>query len=180
MKLEDILDYMPIRPQPSEEKLMIDSVHDRSEWSQFMKHVLQPGFVTPELQKAFHTKWIESGHFIRAKLGDDKTLSQLLAICMPKYEGHGLTVFRGENEHRFNSGHIGFCWTENRESAEMFARGLNACRGQGFLLQAYAKPEAIFSGPNDHSRYLGEHEVTLNPSLLSDIQIISSYPKSHS
>ncbi|WNJ77762.1 hypothetical protein RJE46_14080 [Cedecea neteri] len=179
MKPEDIFDYIPMRPKPTEEKLLIDSVHDRSEWMPFLQRMSQPGLLTSEIQNAFHTKWIECGHFIRAKLDDDKALTQLLALCMPKYEGSGLIVFRGENEHRFNSGKIGFCWTENRESAEIFARGLNACRGQGFLLRAYAPPESIFSGPNDHSRYLDEHEVTLNPQLLDDIQIITTYPKSH-
>lgn len=179
MKIEDIFDYMPIRPKTTEEKLLIDSVHERSEWMPFMRRMSQPGLLTTELQKAFHTKWIESGQFIRKQLADDKDLIQLLALFMPKYEGTGLIVFRGENEVRFNSGQIGFCWTENRASAEVFARGLNACRAQGFLLKAYAPQEAVFSGPNDHSKYLGEHEVTLNPRLLTDIQIIATYPKSH-
>lgn len=179
MNIEDWLDYLPERPEPSKEKRLLESVHEKSEWVDFMRGLPHSGLLTPELKTAFHMIWIERGKFIREKLGNDKILIQLLALCMPKYEGTGLTVFRGENEHRFNSGQIGFCWTESRDTAKVFARGLNACNGQGFLLQAYAPREAIFSGANDHSRYLNEHEVTLNPRLLRDIQIITSYPKSH-
>mgnify|MGYP006979887892 CR=1 FL=1 len=179
MKLEDILDCMPMRPEPTKEKRLLESVHEKSGWLPFLQSLPRSGLLTPELKTAFHMIWIERGKFIREKLNDDEILTQLLALCMPAYDGPGLMVFRGENEHRFNSGEIGFCWTEKREAAEIFARGLNACNGQGFLLQAYAPSEAIFSGPNDHSRYLDEHEVTVNPRFLTGIQIISSYPKSH-
>jgi len=179
MNLEDWFDGMPIRSEPTKEKRLLESVHEKSEWVQFLQNLPSSELLTPELQKAFHTLWIECGEFIRKKLNNDKTLTQLLTLCMPKYKGPSLIVFRGENEHRFNAGEIGFCWTENREVAERFASGRNACNGKGFLLQAYAPSEAIFSGPNDHSNHINEHEVTLNPNLLTDIKIITSYPKSH-
>ncbi|MDU4128638.1 hypothetical protein [Pantoea sp.] len=179
MKLEDISDYLPSRPKPTEEELLLDSIHENSEWLPFLQRMSDSGLITPDLQIAFHTKWIESGHFIRAKIKDDEAVAHLLSKLMPKYDGEGLTVFRGENEHRFNSGQIGFCWTADREVAEMYACGLNACRGQGVLLKAYAPSDAIFSGPNAHSRYLGENEVTVDPMKLNDLQIISIYPKPH-
>ncbi|WP_254877436.1 hypothetical protein [Cronobacter sakazakii] len=179
MKLEDISDYLTSMPKPTEEKLLLDAIHENSEWFPFLQRMSDSGLITPALQKAFHTKWIESGHFIRSQIKDDKAVAQLLSKLMPKYDGEGLTVFRGENEHRFNSGQIGFCWTSKREVAERFARGLNACQSQGLLLQAYAPPKAIFSGPNEHSHYLGESEVTVDPALLENIQIISYYPRSH-
>lgn len=98
---------------------------------------------------------------------------------MPGYEGNGLFVYRGENEPRFNSGKVVFCWTEKKGVAELYARGLNACNGKGLLLKAFAPEEIIFAGPNDHSKYLNEHEITLNPFLLKDIEVITTYPKSH-
>lgn len=179
MKLEDVFDYLPSRPKPAKEKLLLDAVHEKSEWLPFLKHMSDSGLITPALQNAFHTKWVESGHFIRAQIRDDKALTYLLSLFLPKYSGEGLTVFRGENEHRFNSGQIGFCWTANRLTAEIFGRGLNACRGQGLLLTAYAPANAIFSGPNQHSKNLEENEVTVNPHKLIDIQKITTYPRSH-
>jgi len=179
MKFEDIFDYLPARPKPTKEKLLLDSIHENSGWLPFLQQVSDAGVITPSLQNAFHTKWIECGHSIRSQIKDDKAVAHLLLNLMPKYSGDGLTVFRGENEHRFNSGKIGFCWTANREVAEMFARGLNACQSRGLLLQCYAPSGAIFSGPNEHSNYLGESEVTVNPSLLENVQIIYSYPRSH-
>lgn len=179
MKIEDVFDYLPARPKLTEEKLLLDSIHENSDWLPFLHHVLGSGLITPSLQNAFHTKWIECGHFIRSQLKDDKAVALLLLKLMPKYSGDGLTVFRGENEQRFNSGKIGFCWTTNREVAKMFARGLNACQSRGLLLQCYAPSGAIFSGPNEHSHYLGESEVTVNPVFLENVQIISYYPRSH-
>lgn len=179
MEFEDMSDYMPIRPKATKERLLLDTVYEQSSWLPFLERMSSQGLITQALQKAFHTKWIESGHFIRSQIKDDKAVAHLLSKLMPQYDGEGLIVFRGENERRFNSGQIGFCWTSNPEVAEMFARGLNACQSQGLLLQAYAPSESIFSGPNEHSHYLGESEVTVDPALLKNIQIISYYPRSH-
>jgi len=179
MEIDDLFEYLPSKKKPSEEKLLLDYVHDHSDWLPFLQRISDSVLITPALQGAFHNKWIESGHFIRAKINNDEAVAFLLSKLMPKYDGEGLTVFRGENEYRFNSGQIGFCWTADREVAEMFACGLNAYRGQGLLLQAYASSDAIFSVPNSHSRYLGENEVTVNPRELTDLQIISSFPRSH-
>jgi len=179
MDIKDWIDYLPSRPKPSEEKLLLESVHQKSEWLLFLQSLPESGLLTPALKKAFHTVWIERGKFIREQLANDQNLTKLLALCMPTYDGPGLTVFRGENEHRFNSGDIGFCWSEEIETAKLFASGLNACNGRGLIIKAYAPPEAIYSGPNDHSRYIDEHEVTLNPRLITGIKVIKFYPKSH-
>ncbi|MCG7388312.1 hypothetical protein [Pantoea sp. ACRSB] len=179
MEPEDLSQYFLYRKKPSEEKLLLQSVHDNSDWLPFVQRMSDSGLITAALQNAFHITWVESGHIIRNQINDDEAVAFLLSKLMPPYSGEGMTVFRGENEIRFKSGLIGFCWTANREIAERFARGLNACKGNGLLLEAYAPSNAIFSVPNEHSRYLEEDEVTVNPRKLINLQIISSYPKSH-
>lgn len=163
MNIDDFENHYRARSKPSEERLLLEAIHKRSRWMEFLNTILKDGSATPALKEAFHSKWIESGRFIREKVGNDDILTRLLVNLLPEYKGKAVTVYRGENEDRFNSGKIGFCWTENRNIAEMFGRGLNACKSRGILLQAHAPIDAIITGPNAHSRNLGEHELTVDP-----------------
>lgn len=115
MNLDDLKDYYRARPKPSEERLLLNAIHKRSRWVEFLNTILKDGSATPALKEAFHLKWIESGHFIREKVNNDEILTKLLVTLLPKYEGEAVTIYRGKNEDRFNSGSIGFCWTQDRE-----------------------------------------------------------------
>jgi len=179
MNFDELNDYFPPRPEPSSEELLLESIHEQSKWVSFLDEVLYSEIITPSLKSAFHTKWIESGHFIRIKIGNDEILKKLLVTLLPQYTGPALTLYRGENEARYHAGKIGFCWTQNIRVAKKFGSGLNACKSNGLLLKAYAPTSAIITGPNEHSRYLGEDEITVNPSLLERIEVIESYPRSH-
>lgn len=177
--LEDISGLFPKKLKPSDESVMLEHVHKEARWIEFLAEVQASNSISNELKEAFHSRWVEIGHLIRKQVRNDDMLKILLKTLLPKYAGQALTLYRGENEKRFNSGEIGFCWTTELHVAEMFGRGLNACRSRGFLLQAHAPVRSIISGPNDHSRYLGENEFTIDPALLEDIQIINYYPRSH-
>lgn len=179
MNIDDFENHYRARSRPSEERQLLEAIHKCSRWVEFLNTILKDGSATPALREAFHLKWIESGHFIREKVNNDEILTKLLVTLLPEYEGEAVTIYRGENEERFNSGSVGFCWSEDRKVAEMFGRGLNACKSRGMLLQAYAPIKAIISGPNAHSRYLGEHELTVDPKMLENITIIKFYPPSH-
>lgn len=133
----------------------------------------------PETISAFGTHWIEAGHHIRSQLNDDKILAQLLRHVLPAYEGQALDLFRGENIARWQCKDIGFAWTSDKEMAKMFGRGLNAIDSGGVLLHARLKPEAIITGPNRHSIYLGEAQYTIDPSMLKEIETIEFYPPIH-
>jgi hypothetical protein len=61
--------------------------------------------------------------------------------------------------------------------ATQYAQGLNAIESGGILLKAYAPQIAIFSAPNEHSKYLQEFEYTCNPFLLKNIEVLNSFPK---
>jgi len=76
---------------------------------------------------------------------------------------------------RFHAGRVGFCWTDNREVAEMYASGLNATVSGGVLLRCEVEPEVIISAPSEHSQYLGEFEYTVNPVALTQIQVLQEY-----
>ncbi|WP_329755002.1 hypothetical protein [Stenotrophomonas maltophilia] len=135
---------------------------------------------TPHFDKAaFDTYWIEGGHRIREQIGDDHQLAEFLWLSLPRYEakeGARLELYRGENADRLRLGQLGFAWTPDRATAEMFASGLNACGGGGVLLRALLGAE-IIAGPGDHSRYLGEHQYTVDPTVGFPVERLAEFPR---
>ncbi|HGM7334241.1 TPA: hypothetical protein ACKQCJ_000538 [Stenotrophomonas maltophilia] len=133
----------------------------------------------PQFDKAaFDTYWIEGGHRIREQVGDDHQLAAFLWLSLPRYKaeaGARLELYRGENTDRLRLGQLGFAWTPDRETAEMFASGLNACGSGGVLLRAVVGAEVI-AGPGAHSMYLGEHQYTVDPTAGFPLERVAEFP----
>ncbi|HEP1206599.1 TPA: hypothetical protein QEN11_06845 [Stenotrophomonas maltophilia] len=133
----------------------------------------------PHLDKAaFDTYWIEGGHRIREQVGDDHQLAAFLWLSLSRYKaeaGSRLELYRGENADRLRLGQIGFAWTPVRKTAEMFARGLNACGSGGVLLRSVLGAE-IIAGPGAHSIYLGEHQYTVDPTAGFPVETLAEFP----
>lgn len=133
----------------------------------------------PHFDKAaFDTYWIEGGHRIREQVGDDHQLAEFLWLSLPRYkakEGAWLELYRGENADRLRLGQLGFAWTPDRGTAEMFASGLNACGSGGVLLRALVGAE-IIAGPGAHSLYLGEHQYTVDPTAGFPVETLAEFP----
>lgn len=164
----------------SDEEAIRDIVYaigeSKGKWSHFISNLFSAE-VTEAAKEQFHTVWVELGWRIRSQVGDDKALARMLSALLPKYRGESIQLYRGESAERYGIGRIGFCWTPNIEMARTFARGLNAYFGDGgVLLATMANQSSIIAGPNDHSIHLGEHEYTLDPFSLSDIEVLKTYP----
>ncbi len=133
----------------------------------------------PQFDKAaFDTYWVEGGHRIREQVGDDHQLAAFLRLSLSRYNaeaGARLELYRGENVDRLRLGQLGFAWTPDRETAEMFARGLNACGSGGVLLRALVGAE-IIAGPGAHSLYLGEHQYTVDPTAGFPVETLAEFP----
>lgn len=145
-------------------------------WCRESQRILSETSLSASFISEFHTYWTVAGHHIRNQIGDDKILVYLLRRVLPKYEGNTLTLFRGDNCDRFNSGRIGLCWTSKIEIARMFGSGLNAVENGGVLLQSSFSSCSIISGPSKHSNYLGEKEFTVDPFKVENILVLESYP----
>ena len=134
-------------------------------------------FSVDEKEK-FHTFWTVAGHHVREQIGDDRFLVNILRCGLPMYTGDRRLLYRGENLDRLAAGRIGFCWTEKRSIAEMFASGLNATRSGGVLIESVFDSEAIISSPSNHSEYLGEFEYTVDPTSIQDWSVIKEFESS--
>ncbi len=92
------------------------------------------------------------------------------------YTGEQMRLFRGENQDRWSACKIGMAWTPDIETARMFVRGINSNPNGGVLLESSFEREAIISGPNSHSIYLGENLFTIDPVYLANILVVEIYP----
>ncbi len=176
MNLEDFEAYNRPQSNVSDERKFLDYIHSRNRWVEFVKSIDNAEPASIAMKNSFHSQWVVSGAFIREKINNDSILLKLLTLLLPTYDGGSLELYRGENKARFDKGRIGFCWTTDIAVAKMFGSGLNAYKSPGLLLRAEAPAFSILSGPNAHSRYLGENEFTVNPSLLACITVIETYP----
>jgi len=113
---------------------------------------------------------------MREQLNNDEALLNMLRRWLPSYAGPNLTLFRGENIDRWRCNDIGMSWTTDRNTAKMFARGLNAVHAGGVLLQCDVCSAAIIAGPSSHSLHLNEAEYTVDPRLMRNIKIVEEYP----
>ncbi|MDX9672275.1 MULTISPECIES: hypothetical protein [unclassified Pseudomonas] len=158
-------------------KLIFDIGERKGEWSYFITRLLDGVMVSDEAKNQFHSVWIELGRRIRDQVGDDKTLAMMLGALLPKYRGETIRLYRGENSERYEAGRVGFCWTPRVDKAEMFGRGLNAYHGDGgILLTVIADQSSILAGPNADSIHLGEHEHTVDPFSLRNIEVLNTFP----
>jgi hypothetical protein len=152
------------------------AIKEQGNWATYATALLIEQKLPFSVMEQFGTYWIEAGHHIREQIGDDRLLISLLRHLLPPYEGKAIELFRGENCERWKNGAIGLAWSSRSETAKMFGSGLNAVGSGGVLLKAQFEPEAIISGPNAHSNYLGESQYTVDPFAVSTISAMEFFP----
>ncbi len=163
---------IPVGPRISQ---VLDDITCEGRWARVVQGLHECGW-TDYFQQAFASYWITAGHHIRHQIGDDRRLAEILRKVLPPYAGEALLLYRGENAAALEAGRVGFAWTPLRDVAEMFGRGLNAEPGGGVLLVGRFAPRDILSGPNRHSRHLGELQYTVDPCAYAAIEVVDRYP----
>ena len=151
---------------------------DGSTWRAAFQYLAQHIEPTVFDKAKVHTLWTVNGGHLRRKIQDDSLILCVLKKALPSHKNAGLTLYRGECHFLYVQYKIGFCWSPEIEVATRFARGLNAIESGGVLLKAFAPPEAILAGPNDHStKQMKEFEYTCDPERLQGIAVLKSFPK---
>lgn len=115
--------------------------------------------------------WQSYGFHLGRSLGGMAELGKLLRARLPAYQvkHDPLILYRGELESRFTAGLVGMSWTEDIETARMFARRRCSGEGRGILLRTTALPSQVIAGPTPHSTWLQEGEYILDCERLQDI-----------
>lgn len=153
---------------------LLSMLTETGAWGRTVRSVVGGG-PRPWGNEDFGTHWIVAGHRIREQVAEDRLLAKFLRQVLAPYQDGSVVLYRGENQQRFSAGAIGFSWSSDGSVAAMFARGLNAVKGGGVLLRAQLDAPAVIAGPNAHSRYLGEHQYTVDPALCQGITIVAEF-----
>lgn len=131
-----------------------------------------------EFSKPFREEWTTRSHRIREAFTNDRLLTTVLWNVLPPYTGHDLVIWRGEQTARFNAGVVGFNWSTDRDSANLFASGLCATySGGGTLLKARVNAEGIISGYGNHTIDPEEKGIVVDPACITEIESIIRYPE---
>jgi len=146
----------------------------QAEWRGLLAVLARTSPPSAGVQARFHTQWHVCHHFMRELVDDDQLMLGAARRWLPRYEGCGMELFRGENIDRYRTGRIGYGWTDQLSVAEMFAGGLNGEGAGGVVLTAKAPPSAIIAGPGWHiSDWLRENEFTVDVGRLEEVNIVS-------
>lgn len=152
-----------------------DRLCHRDEWRALLR-TLTSHVPSDDLRKRFHTRWHECHHFLRELVDDDALLMEAARAWLPSYAGPSMTLWRGENIDRLESGRVGSAWTDQESTAKMFASGLNATGKGGIVLRVEAPGSAIIAGPSAHSAtWLGENEYTVDVAQLAQIESLERF-----
>ncbi len=100
----------------------IKNIESAGIWRPAIMALDQTSPPTPEFSECFYTQWTAKGRQIREQVGDDGMLLNALRNLLPRYDGPGLRLYRGENIDRWEQGVVGFAWTQKKDIALMFAR----------------------------------------------------------
>ena len=154
-----------------------EAASHRRAWRKLFAELAARPPLDHDVSRRFHVKWHESHHFMRQLVADDALMLDVARAWLPPYSGGPLLLHRGENLDRLLNGEIGSAWSDQEETAAMFARGLNAVGGGGVLLRSIVPAEAIIAGPSDHSaNWLREREFTVDHRRLMAFERICTYP----
>lgn len=160
------------------ESSLLQKVTHEGRWRSVAEHTIRLGQFSLAHSDDFGTYWIEAGHRLREQISDDVLLIRFLRLALPPYIGTGMALYRGENLSRWKAGAIGLAWSARIDVARMFASGLNSFDSGGVLLTAIFPSVAIVSGPNSHSKYLGEDQFTVDPRHAENMQVLEHFPPS--
>ncbi len=156
---------------------MLEQLTKSEAWRNTVLTLVHGGTSSPWGNEDFATYWVVAGHHIRKQVADDQLLVKFLRQVLPPYNGPSRVLYRGENKGRYLAGNVGLCWSQDEGVACMFANGLNAVGSGGVVLRATFEPSAIISGPNAHSRYLGEAQYTVDPAACHGEEVVAAFPR---
>lgn len=146
---------------------------DPTEWASAMRAISRLNSVSPIARDMFLHMHKMDGDHIRQEVGDDVLLAKAYRIVFGKYDGPGMTLFRGESADNRRFRRYGISWTDSREVADAFARARCEYYRPGTVtLQAEVPAEGIVLSIGDSE---GESEYLVDRRFLTAVRVISRY-----
>lgn len=100
----------------------------------------------------------------RGLKNDIAVFADALRRHLPRYDGPGITLYRGQHEARHLAGSYGIAWTSRLEAAERLAFYHAWGDGPAVVLRVEATPRMIVCTPTQHSQeIMKEDEYIIDP-----------------
>jgi hypothetical protein len=121
--------------------------------------------VTPEIQYAFQSVWIQT-KMLASRIENNRMLCRVLRVLMRQYKGdEELRLFRGAGAGELRRRAYGISWTENLSAAEEFAEGYRVHPGGSVVLETVAPPAAIIAAVEYPSPMTEAEKAELPPNV---------------
>ena len=150
-------------------------------WRLAMQRLAKFDRVSPEIQNAFVSIWIESKTLSR-RVGNRPAFAKALRVLMPGASVTSpMTLYRGTDYYERRCRRYGFSWTTDLEWARKFAKpwaqpvpplpGMTGPAYGSVVLQTEAPPEAILLVRPPEGFY-DECEVVVDPFALNAVKVV--------
>jgi len=128
--------------------------------------------VSKMAQEAFLQIWMEDGDLIRSEVCDDRVVMDALWVLLPRYDGPGLTLYRGDGMANRKHRSYGLSWTRERDVGLAYAASRRSRYTDGtVLLSTFAPPEAIICAPFLHDNRFEECEYVVDRRRLNKVSV---------
>jgi hypothetical protein len=132
-----------------------------------------------KLGDALVMTWLVSGLKLGPAIGENIGLfAEALRRHLPRYDGAGLTVFRGQLETFHRKRCYGISWTTDLEVANRLATWHSAGEGDAVVLRMAASPEMIIADLRKHhyARHMEEPQLLVDPCMVGEVEVIETVP----
>jgi hypothetical protein len=132
-----------------------------------------------EIGESLVMAWLVGGIRLgRAFQKDIGLFAEALRRHLPRYDGGGLTVFRGQLETFHRKRCYGISWTTDMEVANTLATWHAAGEGEAVVLRMAASSEMIIADLRQHlhARYMEEPQLLVDPRMVGEVEVIETIP----
>jgi hypothetical protein len=126
--------------------------------------------------------WLTCGiHLGRAFKEHNGLFAAALRQHMPRYDGPGLTLFRGQLETFHRKRHYGMSWTAELEVAQRLATWHAAGESDAVVLRMEASPEMIIADLREHwhDQRMRERQLLIDPRMVREVEVLETVPVHH-
>ena len=117
---------------------------DTMPWDMALRQIAKLQDVPVEFQKAFQSAWIAT-KCIPLKTRNHSILCAALRTMFPLYTGPAVRLFRGAGFNEFRRRQYSLSWTDDRATAERFARDYSGLLHGSVVLETVAPAAAIIA-----------------------------------
>lgn len=148
-------------------------------WDSAMRAVSKVGIVPGKTRDAFLQIFLQCGASLRGRCDRETVLIDGLRVLLPRYDGPGLRLYRGECFRNRRRRTYGTSWSSSVEVARSFAEKslYRFATGGSVLLETFAPPDAIICAIALIDDRYAECEYVVDRRHLKRVVVLDHFPQ---